>query len=134
MRKQVGLKFEEESLVRWDAWAAEHKLSRTEMFELAVERLVGDRPVENVPESQPEPRHEVSQKVRRIFVCQKCRSRTSVEREKPAGYIPECPEHGPMVRQMNVPYLGKSTEPPAEWGWPEAKDDPRVVLGLTKAS
>lgn len=42
-RKQVGLKFEEEDLVRWDAWAEERKLTRTELFELALGRLTGER-------------------------------------------------------------------------------------------
>jgi hypothetical protein len=40
-RKSIGLKFEEDDLARWDAWAEVRGLTRTGLLETAVEHLIG---------------------------------------------------------------------------------------------
>lgn len=40
MKKQVGLKFEESDLVKWDAFAEARGFSRTQLVERAVERFM----------------------------------------------------------------------------------------------
>lgn len=40
MRKQIGIKFEDEDLARWDLWAESHGLTRTTLIETAVERFI----------------------------------------------------------------------------------------------
>lgn len=39
-RKPIGLKFEEDDVARWDAWAIEQGLTRTRLIETAVEHLI----------------------------------------------------------------------------------------------
>ncbi len=135
-RKQVGLKFDEEDLARWDVFAEAQGWSRTTLFETAVERLIGaggeQAPAPKVAESQAptgERKHLARPGVRRAFICthrakpeaEACNRRVFLPAEAPAATVPDCPEHGPMVRQANRPYLGQSTEPTPEQGWPEAK-------------
>jgi len=66
--------------------------------------------------------HKARPGIRRAFVCQTCRRRYFLGVEVPAATIPDCPEHGPMVRQANMPYMGQDTEPRPEQGWPPAVD------------
>lgn len=44
MRKQVGLKFEEGDLAKWDSWCMEHSISRTQAIERAMALMLGESP------------------------------------------------------------------------------------------
>lgn len=73
--------------------------------------------------------HKARPGIRRVFVCihetrgvEDCRMRVFCKPEQPVSFVPQCPEHGPMVRQANHPYRGESTEPSEERGWPPAVD------------
>ncbi len=148
MKKQVGLKFDEEDLARWDEFAESQGWSRTTLIETAVERLLGSTgkapgPVERSPGAQMEnevpreaeapglpfeERHRARPGIRRVFICTHqdkgakwaCNYRIALPKEVPGSTIPSCPEHGPMVRQANKPYRGESTEPLASQNWPPA--------------
>ena len=114
-------------------------LSRIEAGERAIsggEAKLIEIAITGRPESQPEisgekpsgTTHKASLGVRRAFVCihatkgvEDCRRRVFLQNE-PASFIPDCPEHGPMVRQANHPYFGQSTEPTEDQGWPPAID------------
>ena len=117
-KKQVGLKFEEEDLARWDVWAESQGLTRTTLIETAVERLIsaaGDQaPAEKPqPESQAKPKHRARPGIRRAWICsnEKCvpPRRIFLSKDDPPDMVPECPEHGPMMHQPNRPYFGQST-------------------------
>lgn len=131
-RKQVGLKFEEEDLARWDQFAESQGLTRTTLVETAVERLIdvaqkqapgketrspvltadseptrGRGPVIEPQQSQAKPG------VRRAWICanDKCQPpyRRFLTAEDPQDFVPACPEHGRMVQQENKPYMGQTT-------------------------
>lgn len=73
--------------------------------------------------------HRARPGVRRVFSCRHrdragvrdCMQRVFLKRDEPAGFIPGCPEHGPMRREPNRPYFGQNVEPSAEQGWPRAE-------------
>ena len=113
MRKQVGLKFDEGDLARWDEWALAHGLTRTTLIETAVETLLSsDVPMLDVVERSPVP---VVESKRRAFICphetkgvRDCNRRTFLLSDEP-DRVPDCQEHGAMVSQPNRQYLGQST-------------------------
>lgn len=63
-------------------------------------------------------KHKARPGVRRAFICLTCHRRVFLS-DEPAMFVPECAEHGRMVRQANMPYQGQSTEPDPQAGWPE---------------
>jgi len=116
-RKQVGLKFEESDLERWDAFAGVQGLTRTTLVETAVERLIsamsGQAPVEGVLGAGRS--HGASPGRRRAYIClhevkgvRDCVRRVFLTPDEP-DRVPDCPEHGAMVRQENRSYLGQAT-------------------------
>lgn len=138
-RRQIGLKFEESDVRLWDAWAAEHGLTRTTLIEAAVSMLMAadERVAESVV-AEAKSGHLPRPGIRRVFVCLKCRRTTQLCGEIDPSFVPACSEHGKMVRQANHPYRGKSTEPPESWGWPPALDGverrDEALTGAAKAS
>ncbi len=55
-RKQFGLKFDEEDVARWDAWAESQGLTRTTFLETAAERLISQGTEQAPPVSPAESR------------------------------------------------------------------------------
>lgn len=53
MRKQIGLKFEESDIERWDAWAEAHELTRTQAIEAGMAALLEGRVIAARQESPP---------------------------------------------------------------------------------
>ena len=111
-RRQVGLKFDELDLERWDAWAVVHGFTRTTLVETAVELLLAG-PVPVAPVRVPAGRSGGGR--RRAFICghevkgvRDCNRRVFLTPDEP-DRVPDCPEHGPMVVQGNRPYLGQAT-------------------------
>lgn len=110
-RKSIGLKFEEEDVEAWDAWAEAHGFTRTSAIETAMEHLMAG-PVPVVP---PRRAGGVARGSRRAFICEHevkgvrdCNRRIFLTPDEP-DRVPDCPEHGAMVRQENRPYLGQAT-------------------------
>ena len=69
--------------------------------------------------------HRAKRGIRRVFTCQACEKaqvprKAALTLKDAVDVIPECPRHGPMVREANMPYLGQTTEPTKEQGWPPA--------------
>ncbi len=81
---------------------------------VAEQKIEAPREPERAPAAVLSPR-----RIRRVFVCRKCRRRLFLGPDKPWDFVPSCEEHGRMVRQANRPYKGQSTEPPSELGVPE---------------
>jgi len=63
-------------------------------------------------------KHQARPGIRRAFICLTCHRRVFLS-DEPAVFVPECAEHGRMVRQANMPYQGQSTEPDPKACWPE---------------
>lgn len=104
MRKQYGLKFEEDWIAQVDAAAIETGLSRTGYIERAVELLM--RQPRLLPPERTSRKRGV---VRLAYICEKCDPPRPRLFLKPGQTVPRCdkPGHGRMTVQTNNVYMGK---------------------------
>jgi predicted transcriptional regulator len=107
VRKQYGLKFDEDLIERVDEAAKEAGVSRTEIMELAVLKLLSSKGLQEAVMVQAA--KQARQGKRLAYTCEKCKEVRPRSFLKPGDPIPRCDTHGPMTVQKNAPYKGTPT-------------------------
>lgn len=92
-------------------------------FVAAADSLVSPNGVPPTPEPAPAP----PRSERRAFICMTCRSRVFLSDGEPYR-VPDCPQHGPMIRQLNRPYRGQEVPTVIPDGFSRDVVDPMELL------